>query len=211
VTNSVSAIVFDFNGTLSDDEPLLYQVYAELFAEHGRPLSEEAYLEELAGNTEEEIIRRWLGRVDDKLIAERIARYVERAADGRTVDDDVRAAVRYAAEHVPVGVVSAATREEIDPVVAAAGLEGLFSVVVSSGDVTHGKPHPEPYQRAAELLGLPPSEVVALEDTEAGVASAKAAGMQVVALTRTLGPERLAHADHLVPRIDVDVIRRFVP
>jgi len=204
------AIVFDFNGTLSDDEPLLYEVYAELFAEQGRPLTEEAYLEELAGNTEEEIIRRWLGRVDDDLIADRIARYVERSADGRTVDEDVRAAVRYAVDRVPIGLVSAATREEIDPVVGAAGLAGLFAVVVSSGDVTQGKPHPEPYERAAELLELPPHEVVAFEDTEAGVASAKAAGMHVVAVTRTLGAERLGQADDLVPRIDVDVVRRLV-
>jgi HAD superfamily hydrolase (TIGR01509 family) len=205
------AIVFDFNGTLSDDEPLLYEVYAELFAEQGRPLTAAAYLDELAGNTEEEIVRRWLGRVDEELIAERIARYVERAADGRTVDDDVRAAVRYAAERVPIGLVSAATREEIDPVVAAAGLDGLFSVVVASGDVAQGKPHPEPYERAAELLDLPPADVVAFEDTEAGVASAKAAGMQVVAVTRTLGAERLAQADDHVPRIDLDVVRRLVP
>jgi beta-phosphoglucomutase len=204
-------IVFDFNGTLSDDESLLYEVYAELFAEHGRPLTEQEYLDELAGNTEEEIIRRWLGHVDDELIADRIARYVERAADGRTVDDEVRAAVHYAARHVPIGIVSAATREEIDPVVEAAGLAGLFSVVVSSGDVTQGKPRPEPYERAAELLGLPPGDVVAFEDTEAGVASAKAAGMQVVAVTRTLGADRLAQADHLVPRIDLDVVRRLVP
>jgi HAD superfamily hydrolase (TIGR01509 family) len=205
------AIVFDFNGTLSDDEPLLYEVYAELFAEQGRPLTAAAYLDELAGNTEEEIVRRWLGRVDEELIAERIARYVERAADGRTVDDDVRAAVRYAAERVPIGLVSAATREEIDPVVAAAGLDGLFSVVVASGDVAQGKPHPEPYERAAQLLDLAPEHVLAFEDTEAGVASAKAAGMQVVAVTRTLGAERLAHADHHVPRIDLDVVRRLVP
>jgi beta-phosphoglucomutase-like phosphatase (HAD superfamily) len=205
------AIVFDFNGTLSDDEPLLYEVYAELFAEHGRPLSEQAYLDELAGNTEEEIIRRWLGRADEDVVAKRIARYVQRTSDGTTVDDDARAAVRYAAERVPVGLVSAATHEEIDPVVDAAGLAGLFSVVVSAGDVTHGKPHPEPYQRAAELLELPAGDVVAFEDTEAGVASAKAAGMQVVGVTRTLGAERLAQADQLVSRLDLDAVRRLVP
>jgi beta-phosphoglucomutase-like phosphatase (HAD superfamily) len=204
----IRAIVFDFNGTLSDDEPLLYELYAELFAELGRPLSQEAYLEELAGNTEEEIVRRWLGRVDDTLVAERIARYAERAGDGSTVDDDARAAVRYAAGRVPVGLVSAATHAEIDPVLSAAGIADLFGVVVSSADVTQGKPHPEPYELAAELLELPPADVLVFEDTEAGVASAKAAGMQVVGVTRTLGAERLAQADELVPRLDVDAVRR---
>jgi beta-phosphoglucomutase-like phosphatase (HAD superfamily) len=206
----IRAITFDFNGTISDDEPLLYEVYAELFAEHGRPLTEQQYLDELAGNTEEEIIRRWLGRVDDELIADRIRRYVVRTADGSTVDDGVRAAVRYAAERVPVGLVSAATREEIDPVLRAAELDGLFSVIVSAADVAKGKPDPEPYARAAELLGLPPEEVVAFEDTQAGVESAWAAGMQVVGVTRTLGAERLRFADLLVERVDLEIVRELI-
>lgn len=45
------AVVFDFNGTLSHDEPLLYAIYAALFAEHGRPLTREDYFGRLAGNT----------------------------------------------------------------------------------------------------------------------------------------------------------------
>jgi beta-phosphoglucomutase-like phosphatase (HAD superfamily) len=206
----IRAIVFDFNGTLSDDEPLLYEIYAELFAEHGRPLRKDEYLGELAGNTEEEIIRRWLGRVNDELVEDRIARYVARTADGSTVDDDVRAAVRYAAERVPIGLVSAATREEIDPVVHAAGLDGLFGVIVSAGDVVNGKPHPEPYARAADLLRLPPEEIVALEDTEAGVESAKTAGLQVVGIKRTLGAARVAQADLLAERIDLDLVRELI-
>jgi beta-phosphoglucomutase len=202
------AIAFDFNGTLSDDEPLLYAVYAELFAEKGRPLSERAYLDELAGETEEEIVRRWLGRVDEELVAERIARYVARASDGSTVGEGVRAAVRYAAERVPVGVVSAATRAEIEPVLEASGVGELVRAIVSADDVRNGKPHPEPYERLAALLGVPAAEIVVFEDTEAGVASAKAAGMHVVALARTLGAERLSAADEIVDRLDVDVVRR---
>ena len=205
------AIVFDFNGTLSDDEPLLYAVYAELFAEHGRPLTEEAYLEELAGNTEEEIILRWLGRVDEAIVRARIERYVERARDGSTVTEDVRAAVRLAAGRVPVGIVSAATREEIDAVLDAAGLSELFALVVSSEDVTRGKPDPQPYELAVERLGLPAADVIAFEDTEAGVASAKAAGLHVVGVTRTLGAERLAQADRLVAHIDAAAIADLVP
>jgi beta-phosphoglucomutase len=206
-----AAIVFDFNGTLSDDEPLLFAVYAELFAEHGRPLDEQAYLDELAGNTEEEIIRRWLGHVTDELVRERIDRYVERARDGSTVDEATRDAVRHAAERVPVGVVSAATRREIDAVLDASGLAGLFATVVSSEEVSRGKPDPEPYALAAARLGVPAAEVAAFEDTEAGVASAKAAGMHVVGVTRTLGAERLAQADDLVERLDLAAVRALVP
>ena len=200
------AIVFDFNGTLSDDEPILYAVYAELFAEHGRPLTEQQYLDELAGETEEEIVRRWLGHVDEHLIEERIARYIARASDGSTVTDGVRAAVAHAAEHVPVGVVSAATRAEIEPVLAAAGIS--VAALVTADDVEHGKPDPEPYERVAALLDIPARDIVVFEDTEAGVASAKAAGAYVVALTRTLDATRLAAADEHVAGIDVDLIAR---
>jgi beta-phosphoglucomutase len=202
------AVVFDFNGTLSDDEPILYEVYAELFAEHGRPLGERQYYDELAGHTEEEILRRWLGRSTPALVAERIARYRSRATDGSTIYPEVRAAVQYAAERLPVAIVSGAALEEIEPVVEAAGL--TIPVIVAAEHVTDGKPHPEGYLLAARALGVEPADVLAFEDTEAGVASAKAAGMCVVGITRTLGAERLAAADELAERIDLELMRRVL-
>jgi beta-phosphoglucomutase len=210
---SVRAVVFDFNGTLSDDEPILLRIYQELFAAHGRPLSEHEYYSELSGLSEEEIIGRWLGpfkdgRVDDTLIADRIARYRALVADGSTVYPEVRDAVRYAAQRVPVAICSGAYAEEIEPVVAAAGLTTYVSALVAADHVTDGKPHPEGYLRAAELLGVPPTSVLAFEDTEAGVASARAAGARVVAITRTLGAERLTGADELVDRIDLSLMQR---
>ena len=84
---TVRALMFDFNGTLSHDEPLLCAIYRELFSQHGRPLSEEQYYTRLAGLSEEAIISGWLG-VDGpllgSLVAERIERYIA-AADGSTV------------------------------------------------------------------------------------------------------------------------------
>jgi beta-phosphoglucomutase len=204
------AVVFDYNGTLSDDEPILYRVYAELFAEHGRPLSEREYYEQLAGHAEEEILRRWLGRDDPELVADRIARYRAAAGDGATIYPPVREAVRFAAERVPVAVVSGAALEEIEPVVEAAGLASSITAIVAADHVADGKPHPEGYLRAAELLGVPTAEILAFEDTEAGVTSAKAAGMRVVGVTRTLGAARLAQADELIPEIDLERMRRLL-
>ena len=202
------AVVFDFNGTLSDDEPILYAVYAELFAEQGRPLTEREYYDELAGHSEEEILERWLGRSTPELVADRIARYRARAGDGATVYPEVREAVRYAAERVPVAIVSGAALEEIQPVVEATGLQ--IPVIVAADHVVDGKPHPEGYLIAARTLGVEPHDVLAFEDTEAGVASAKAAGMRVVAITRTLGAERLAEADELIAALDLATIQRLL-
>jgi beta-phosphoglucomutase len=206
----VRAVVFDFNGTLSDDEPILLRIYQELFAEHGRPLTAEEYYAELSGLSEEEIIGSWLGHVDDALIAERISRYRALVSGGGTVYPGVRDAVRYAAERVPVAVCSGAFLEEIEPVVAAAGLAPYVRTIVTADHVKHGKPHPEGYLRTAELLGVAPTEMVAFEDTEAGVTSASAAGARVVGITRTLGPERLGAADELVGEIDLALLERIL-
>ena len=74
-----------------------------------------------------------------------------------------------------------------------------------------GKPHPEGYRKARALFdGLAAHEVLAVDDTEAGVASAKAAGLLTFAMTGTLDPNRLAAADELVDRIDVALMRRVL-
>jgi HAD superfamily hydrolase (TIGR01509 family) len=209
------AVLFDFNGTLSDDEPVLYAIYAELCGREGRPLDRRSYFDRLAGLSDEAIFEAWLGHGHPRLaalVAERIALYRERVADGSTVGEPVRAAVRYAAERVPVGVVSGAARAEIEPVLAAAGLAEAVSFVVAADDVRAGKPDPEGYLRALERLGggVRAAAVVVVEDTEAGVAAAKAAGMRVVAVTGTHGAARLAAADEVAEAVQPPLMRRLL-
>lgn len=211
----VRAVIFDFNGTLSNDEPILCDIFRELFADQGKPLSAEEYFDQLAGLSDPEIVRKWLGpdhpAVDD-VIAERIARYRAAVSDGSTVPETIRQAVRYAAGRMPVAIVSGAARAEIEPVLTAAGLASVIQVVVSADDVREGKPDPESYLRALELLDddIRAGEVLVLEDTEAGIASAKAAGMRCIAVLGTLKPERLAAADGIAPAIDVALMRRLL-
>ena len=211
---SVSAIIFDFNGTLSDDEPVLCEIFMHLFAEHGRPISAQEYFDQLAGLSDPEIVTRWLGEDHPDVrtvIGERETRYRAAASDGSTIHEHVREAVRFSADRVPLAVCSGAARAEIEPVVDAAGLAPCFRAIVSSDDVVHGKPDPEGYEKTLALLGADPAEAVVFEDTEAGIASARAAGVgRVLAMRTTLEPHRLAQADELLDRIDVDVMRRLL-
>jgi beta-phosphoglucomutase len=211
----VRAVAFDFNGTLSDDEPILLSVYRELFAEQGRPLTDAEYYETLAGLSEEAIIGTWLrveGDALELLVEQRVERYLARSGRGETVSAQVRDAVAYAARHVPVAVVSGAFRREIEPVLVGAGLDRHVSVLVTADDVERGKPDPAAYRLAVDLIDgdVAVEDVVAFEDTESGVASAKAAGLRCVALVGTHPPDRLGRADELVDAIDVDVLRRIL-
>ena len=211
----IRGVAFDFNGTLSQDEPILYDVYRGMFAARGRPLTERDYYGELAGLSMDVIIARWLEVEGDELAAlveERIERYLALAEHGETIPPAARAAVSYAAARVPVAVVSGAVRREIEPVLSGAGLDRHVSVLVAADDVERGKPDPAGYLRAVSALaGDPrPQTVVAFEDTEVGVAAAKAASLYCVAVLGTHTAERLAAADEIVEAIDVAVVRRLL-
>lgn len=211
--SAVRAVAFDFNGTLSDDEPVLCAVYRDLFAEQGRPLTEAEYYATLAGSSEEAIIGGWLEVDGDELaalVAERIRRYQELTADGRTIAEGTRKAVRYAGERLPVAAVSGAFRAEIEPVLRAAGIADVFTTFVTADDVTNGKPHPESYELLATRLGIAAGEVLVFEDTEAGVAAAVDAGCRCVAVRGTVAHERLARAEELVDAIDVPLLERLL-
>ena len=155
-------------------------------------------------------MRTWLGEERPELVAERVSRYQARAADGSTVGPAAREAVRYAAKRAQLAVVSGAARVEIESVLAAAGLAPLVSVVVAADDVEAGKPDPEGYIRALELLDRRPDEAVAFEDSEAGVAAAKAAGLRCIALEGTVEVDRLAAADEIVGALDVELMQRLL-
>jgi beta-phosphoglucomutase-like phosphatase (HAD superfamily) len=209
------AVIFDFNGTLSQDEPVLCEIFMALFAEHGKPMSAQEYFDELAGLSDPEVVRTWLGPDHpgvQEVIEERTRWYRAAVADGSSVPGALREAVRYAAERVPVAIVSGAAREEIEPVLQAAGIAEAFAFIVTAGDIERGKPDPEGYRRALTLFDgdIDAGDVLVMEDSEAGIAAAKAAGMSCVAVLGTLVPERLRAADEIVERIDVPLMKRLL-
>jgi beta-phosphoglucomutase len=93
-----------------------------------------------------------------------------------------------------LGLVTGSARSVVDESLAPTGVTGLFEAVVAGDQVTHGKPDPEPYRTAAALLGLPARECLAVENAPLGIRSARAAGMDCVALETTLDAEQLLAA-----------------
>jgi HAD superfamily hydrolase (TIGR01509 family) len=208
----VTALLFDFNGTISDDEGVQCEIFRELFAEQGRPLSEQEYFDVLAGRSDPEIVEHWLGTGHPavaEVLEHRAQLFRKRAGDGSTVPPHVRESVLRAAGRSRLAVVSGAVRSEIDMVLRAADLD-VFEVIVSAEDVTRGKPDPEGYLLALRRLRLQAADAVAIEDAPPGIAAAKAAGLSCVAVLGTVPRERLGQADEIVPRLDAELVDRLL-
>jgi HAD superfamily hydrolase (TIGR01509 family) len=93
------------------------------------------------------------------------------------------------AMRAPLGLATSSRRPWVERHFAAHGLAGRFSAIVTRQDVTNGKPDPEPYLKASALLGFSPCDVLALEDSYAGVRSAHAAGCMTVMAPDLLEPD----------------------
>jgi beta-phosphoglucomutase len=211
-----SAVVFDFNGTISDDEPLLAELFVQVFGEIGIEVTEERYFGEFAGYSDPEIVERILseaGRRDPAvargLLDRRAELYLTRAGAGETVHPAVAACVREIAGRVPVAVASGAVRVEVEAVLRGAALWPLLAAVVTADDVVHGKPDPEGYLIALDRLGVSGSDALSFEDTHFGVMAAVAAGMRCVGVGTTVPAERLgdAGAEDVVAALDWSIPR----
>jgi mannitol-1-/sugar-/sorbitol-6-phosphatase len=73
--------------------------------------------------------------------------------------------------------------------------------MVTADDVAHGKPHPEPYLKGAELLGFDPADCLVIEDAPAGIQAARAGGMKVIGITSTYAADALQHADAVIGKL----------
>lgn len=112
----------------------------------------------------------------------------------------------------PLALTSSSTFEEVQTVMVELNIGSLFEVLVTSRDVIHGKPHPEPYLLTAEKLGVAPANCLVIEDSENGVKSAKSAAMKCIAISNTENPDKLGLADCIIKdysEITDDLIRKI--
>lgn len=187
--SSLRAVLFDMDGLLVDSEPLWFEVEHTVMARLGGEWTEADQQKLVGGSLHTSVdyliargtrqasrdeVAGWLiGGMAD-LLAEREIAIMPGAAE-------LLAQVRAAG--IPRALVTSSERVIMDAVLASLSRHGIsFTVTVCGQDVTHPKPHPEPYLRAASLIGADPRACVALEDSPNGTAAALAAGCVTIAV-----------------------------
>jgi HAD superfamily hydrolase (TIGR01509 family) len=204
----VRGVVFDLDGTLVDNMALHTEAFAGFMGRHGLPPLDEAQRVRLDGKRNVEIFPVLFGR---ELPAEELRAYAEEkeglyrelsrgrlaplAGLGRLLDLLV-------SRGLPVAIATSGPAPNVQHTLLETGLAERFSVVVRGDQVPRGKPFPDIFLAAAELLGVEPGRCLAFEDSPAGVEAARAAGMSCVAVATSFSAEVFAAAglapDHVV-------------
>ncbi|MBI5280398.1 MAG: HAD family phosphatase [Candidatus Solibacter usitatus] len=179
------AILFDFDGVLADTEPLHWQCWSEVLRPLGVAITWKDYQAHCIGISDRQFLEE-LGRladpprqVDELLPAYPLKQKLFHAGslNGKLVPEEVKIWIQ-TKRSVPVGVVTSSAASEIAPILQIEGLLPFLSTVVYGDDVAKLKPDPEPYLTAMKRLGV--KSALVLEDSVAGVASARAAGCEVL-------------------------------
>src|SRR6266481_9946129 len=183
-------VLFDLDGVLVDSTPAVARVWAWWAREHGFD--------------PEEVVKKAHGRPSITTIRELLPD-ADHAAEDREVErreiSDVEGVIplpgaKELLQALPLerwAIVTSCTRALAHVRIAAAGLPKPNHLVTST-DVKHGKPDPEPYLKGAQILGVPASECLVIEDAPAGIRAGKAAGARVIALRTTASDAELQQA-----------------
>jgi beta-phosphoglucomutase len=201
--NPVAAIIFDMDGVIVDSEPRHERAFMEVIREIGFADCLRLKFADYIGRSDKEL---WIDFVAlhkppqplDDLLARKRQRVVRIIAEEQPLFEGLPEVVGNLAARYPLALASGSERAVVEAVLDLKNLRTCFRVTVSGSDVSRGKPAPDIFLRAAELLGVPPAACLVIEDSKPGVAAALAAGMRVIAITNTHPAAELRQATHVV-------------
>ena len=204
------AVIFDFDGTLVDSEPHHLHAINETVRPLGWAIDEREMFDRFVGTSDAYCFRTLAADRGEAITPERLEElqaaklrvFLAAAARGEVLPyPGALELVRTVAALVPIAVCSGSLTRTIEPVLRSLEVWDLLTAVVGADEVERAKPDPASYRLCCEKLGVEPASVVAIEDTDHGVASAKGAGVRTVAVMHSLGVDRLGGADVVRERI----------
>lgn len=177
------AYLFDLDGTVADTMPQHFVAWTDALKAHGASMSETLFYQ-LGGVPPLKVVsllnERFGYTLDpEAIVAYKEARFLSNVGDVQPIAS-VLAHIVAARGRIPMAIVSGSPRDNVQKTLAVLGLIDRFDALVCAEDYTHGKPDPEPFLTAGKLLQIAPEHCLVFEDADAGIASARAAGMQWV-------------------------------
>jgi len=213
----IRAIIFDFNGVIADDETPHLLCYQQALAEEGLSLTKDEYYGAYLGMDERTCTRLLLtardGTCDDLLLQRIMNRKAvlfraNTAAHKPALFLGIIEFVKAAKPTYRLAIASGGRRDQIDAALAGTAIEQDFELIVSAEDCHIGKPDPAIYRLTCAGLNIgstseaiTPAHCLVIEDSLAGIRSAKAAGMRVLALATTYPIDKLGEADVVLPNL----------
>ncbi len=201
---TISSIIFDMDGVLIDTESIHKLATQKAFAEFGLTITHEHYAP--YRGAPDEFIMAGLSRLFPSarltvadLLLRKNHHYEALEHEAAPIPGAVDF-VLWAKSHYRIALATSGTPRNREAAMRMLGLQHAFECIVDRGSVTHPKPHPEVFQKAADGLHTPPSECLVIEDSINGVTAAKAAACVVVAITTSFSREQLSelNPDYIV-------------
>jgi beta-phosphoglucomutase-like phosphatase (HAD superfamily) len=219
---SIGAVIFDFNGVLVDDEAIHFALFRELLTQEGVAITERDYHDRYLGYDDRGCFEAALADADqstdreriNRLIAQKARRYVEVAEQGLRFFPAAADTLGAVAARWPVAICSGALRSEIEYALRRLDRLDQVTAIIAAEDIDKGKPHPECYRLALAALrnhawnshgdlttsqqktrlDLGAGNCLVVEDSLAGIVSAKGAGMRAIGVSNTYAADQLYKA-----------------
>jgi HAD superfamily hydrolase (TIGR01509 family) len=197
------AFIFDMDGVIVDSEPLHERAFREVLEEIGHGRTHGIDFPAYYGQSDLVVWRDFIARHHptqslEELLARKEEKFGVLLQQEEPIFSGLLELLAKLSQRRRLALASGSRHPTINAVLAMSGLRRFFSAVVSSEDVARGKPAPDIFLRAAELLEVAPNECCVIEDSASGVEAALAAGMTVIAITNSLPAERLSRATRVV-------------
>lgn len=211
------AVIFDFDGVITDSEILHFRAFNAVLAPNGFELTKHEYYKDYLGMADKDCFKALIGEGRLHITEPQIPALIQQKTqifeklartEGRIIEGVREFLALLAGAQVPVAICSGALRPEIELILEEAQLRNSFDVIVSAEEVHRGKPDPEGFLLTLRKLNdvspdpIAPESCIVIEDSHWGLKAARSAGMKTIAVTNTYEATQLKQADKIVARLD---------